>query len=261
MIKFNFPFHLVRARPWPFLGSVGVIFSMLGGLKVFQGVSFDLLIWGNLFLVLVITQWWRDVVREATYLGDHSKGVTKGLRIGMILFILSELIFFVSFFWAYFHLFLSPGIEVGGYWPPQIITVFDPYNIPLLNTLILLSSGVSITWCHHCIIVGSRSSGLVRIFLTILLGVTFRYFQYLEYRDSFFRIRDSAYGSIFFLATGFHGFHVLVGTIFIIVNYLRLVWGQFSNYHHFGFEAASWYWHFVDVVWLFLYIFVYWISY
>nr|AHA52480.1 cytochrome c oxidase subunit III [Capitonius sp. QL-2013] len=260
MLKFNYPFHLVTVSPWPLLVSLGVMLSMLGILEWFIEFSVSLMFMSNMYLMIVVFQWWRDVVRESTFQGMHTIKVCEGLYMGMILFILSELMFFVSFFWTYFNMYLSLSIELGLN-SSYNLEVFNPYNIPLLNTMILLSSGVSITWCHYSILNEKYDMSLDGIKITILLGMIFSFFQFLEYKESYFSINDSIYGSIFFVATGFHGIHVLVGTMFIFINFIRLKNNHFSFVHHFGFEAASWYWHFVDIVWLFLYIFIYWLSY
>lgn len=261
MRKFYHPYHLVRERPWPLIRSFSVFFIIIGVINWLR-INFNyLLILNFILLFFVIFQWWRDVVRERTLQGNHTLKVLRGLQMGIILFIVSEIIFFLSFFWAYFHLFLSPRVEVGSYWPPIKIIVFNPYNVPLLNTLILLRSGVRITWGHYIILRKKYNESNFRILLTVILGILFTFFQYLEYRESYFSISDSSYGRIFFIATGFHGIHVLIGTVFIFISLNRINKIHFSEFHHFGFEAASWYWHFVDVVWLFLYIFIYWFTY
>lgn len=174
---------------------------------------------------------------------------------------LRNFFFFLSFFWAFFHNFLSPRIEIGRNWPPKILKIFNPYNIPLLNTIILLRSGITITWSHYIILIEKFNKIKNSLITTILLGIYFSLLQYIEYTESLFNISDSIYGRIFFLITGFHGIHVIIGTIFIISTFLRLTKSHFSKLHHFGFEASSWYWHFVDVIWLFVYIFLYWIRY
>jgi len=177
---------------------------------------------------------------------------------GMLLFIVSEIMFFFAFFWAFFHSSLNPSIVLGGVFPPAYLTILDPWKIPLLNTVILLTSGASITYAHHSIVLGDKMSSLKGLFITILLAVIFTSLQVYEYLNSPFSISDSVYGSTFYLTTGFHGFHVFVGTCFIAFCTLRLYKNHFTCEHHFGFEASAWYWHFVDVVWLFLFIAVYW---
>lgn len=261
MIKFNHPYHLVRLRPWPLLNSFCLLIFIFSSLKFIHDFNIILLLIFFILLILINFQWWRDVIREGTFQGVHTFNVIKILRLGIIIFILSELIFFLSFFWCYFHINLSPRVEIGRIWPPNFIIVFNPFNIPLLNTIILLSSGVSITLCHHRILNKKLFMSNLRILITLILGIIFTFFQYIEYKESYFSISDSVYGSIFFIATGFHGIHVIIGTLFIIISYLRLLYRHYSMNHHLGFEASSWYWHFVDVVWLFLYIFIYWLSF
>lgn len=261
MMKFNHPYHLVSLSPWPLINSLCLFIFIVGSLKWIHDYSLDLLLLSTLVLLFILYQWWRDVIREGSFQGVHTLNVIKILRLGILLFILSELIFFVSFFWCYFHISLSPSVEIGRIWPPDNFNVFNPFNIPLLNTIILLSSGVSITLCHHRILNRNYFLSKISIIITILLGVLFTFFQYIEYMESYFTISDSVYGSIFFVATGFHGIHVIIGTLFILVSIKRLLSNHYSIFHHLGFEASSWYWHFVDVVWLFLYIFIYWLSY
>lgn len=252
------PYHLVNESPWP-LVRTGASFITVGGLlKLFYKRNPDLLLLGLTALILTSSQWWWNVTLEATYQGLHSSPVALGMRWGITLFILSEVFFFLSFFWAFFHARLSPRESLGASWPPQGISPFNCFKVPLLNTLILLSSGVSVTWAHHSIIQKNLSQVNQGLTITVLLGAYFSAIQGYEYYEAPFRIADRSYGSSFFLATGFHGLHVLVGTLFLITMLARSHSFNFSNEHHFGFEAASWYWHFVDVVWLFLYVSVYW---
>lgn len=201
--------------------------------------------------------WWRDVIREGTYEGHHTFAVQRGLRYGVLLFILSEVLFFAAFFWAFFHSSLSPTVDIGAVWPPKGIEVLDPWSIPFLNTLILLSSGGSVTWAHHAIVAGNRFQGLLAFYITILLAAIFTILQGYEYMEAPFTISDGIYGSTFYMATGFHGFHVLIGTLFLGVMWCRYAFAHYGAYHHFGFEAAAWYWHMVDVIWLFLFVSVY----
>nr|YP_010946341.1 cytochrome c oxidase subunit III [Anaplectoidea varia]WGO57059.1 cytochrome c oxidase subunit III [Anaplectoidea varia] len=256
--KMNHPYHLVEQSPWPLTGALGSMIMMIGIIKWFHQFNNNLMFLGMIILLLTMIQWWRDIIREGTYQGLHTKFVTKGLRWGMILFIVSEIFFFISFFWAFFHSSLSPTIEIGSIWPPIGIMPFNPIQIPLLNTTILLSSGVTVTWAHHSLLENNFNQALQALFFTILLGIYFTILQAYEYIEAPFTIADSIYGSTFFMATGFHGIHVIIGTTFLLTCFLRHYHLHFSSYHHFGFEAAAWYWHFVDVVWLFLYISVYW---
>lgn len=256
--NFNHPFHLVDYSPWPLTGAIGTIVLVRGIVKWFHNFNINLLILGYFIVILTIYQWWRDICREGTYQGKHTILVTKGLRWGIILFIVSEIFFFVSFFWAFFHSSLAPNIEIGAMWPPTDIIPFNPFQIPLLNTIILIRSGVSITWAHHAIIENNNSQITQGLFITIILGIYFTILQAYEYLEAPFTIADRIYGSTFFIATGFHGLHVIIGTTFLLICLIRHLNNHFSSNHHFGFEAAAWYWHFVDVVWLFLYISIYW---
>nr|YP_003734710.1 cytochrome c oxidase subunit III [Cotesia vestalis]ACH71094.1 cytochrome c oxidase subunit III [Cotesia vestalis] len=261
MMKFNHPYHLVTLSPWPLMMSLSLMIMMSSLLMLFNNLNLIMFFFSLMLMLMNMYQWWRDIVRESTIQGFHTSIVIKGLQNGMILFILSEIMFFVSFFWCYFHMYLSPSIDIGMIWYPMNLIVFNPYNIPLLNTLILLSSGITITYCHYSIMESNFKKSFFSLFMTVLLGLIFSYFQYLEYNESFFSINDSVYGSIFFMLTGFHGFHVIVGTIFNLVMLIRFMKKHMSLYHFFGFEASSWYWHFVDLVWLFLYLFIYWLIY
>nr|YP_009054388.1 cytochrome c oxidase subunit III [Brontostoma colossus]AIJ02996.1 cytochrome c oxidase subunit 3 [Brontostoma colossus] len=254
----NHPFHLVDYSPWPLTGSIGALTMMTGMISWLHQNNMNLCLLGSTITLLTMIQWWRDIVREGTYQGKHTFIVMKGLKLGMILFIVSEVFFFVSFFWAFFHSSLSPTTEIGMTWPPKNIMTFNPMHIPLLNTIILISSGVTVTWAHHSMMKGIHNQTTQALLLTVILGVYFSILQGYEYKESSFTISDSVYGSCFFMATGFHGIHVMIGTLFLIVCLLRHISCHFSKTHHFGFEAAAWYWHFVDIVWLFLYISIYW---
>lgn len=252
------PFHLVEFRPWPLLGSLRALYITEGIASWFHTKSLNSLIIGFILIILIIYNWWRDVSREASFQGFHTSYVIGGLRWGIILFITSEILFFFAFFWAFFHRSLAPNIEIGCVWPPLGIYPINPFSIPLLNTSILLGSGVSITWAHHRLMQGNKSQTSQGLLLTIILGIYFTILQASEYVEAPFTIADSVYGRTFFVATGFHGLHVLIGTSFLIVCLLRNLNNQYSAHHHFGFEARAWYWHFVDVVWIFLYLSLYW---
>nr|ARH54161.1 cytochrome c oxidase subunit 3 [Calvia decemguttata] len=254
----NHPFHLVDYSPWPILGAFSAMTTLMGMIKWFHFYNSNLFLLSNIVLMMIMIQWWRDVIRESTFQGHHTFMVSMGLRWGMILFITSEIFFFVSFFWSFYHSSLSPSIEIGMMWPPNNIIPFNPSNIPLLNTLILLSSGLSITWSHHSMMENNLNQALQSLMITIILGIYFTFMQAIEYWEAPFSIADSVYGSSFFMATGFHGLHVIIGTTFLMICLMRLNLNHFSTMHHFGFEAAAWYWHFVDVVWLFLYLSIYW---
>jgi heme/copper-type cytochrome/quinol oxidase subunit 3 len=253
-------FHLVDPSPWPLITATAAFSLTMSGVQYMHGYSGGgwILLMSFIAINLSAGVWWRDVVREATYQGHHTSIVQIGIRYGMLLFILSEVMFFLAFFWAFFHSSLAPSIDIGAIWPPKGIAVFNPWEIPFLNTLILLCSGVTVTWAHHAIVAGDREGAILGLIFTVTLGAIFTGFQVLEYSEAAFCISDGVYGSTFFLATGFHGFHVLVGSIFLLVCLYRQINYHFNKHHHFGFEAAAWYWHFVDVVWLFLFTVIYW---
>nr|WCS40528.1 cytochrome c oxidase subunit III [Gilpinia sp.] len=257
---YNHPFHLVNCSPWPLLGSLSTMIMLIGSIKWFNMKSSDLMTLGMMINLMIMIQWWRDIIRESTFQGFHTSIVLNGMKLGMMLFIISEIFFFLSFFWAFFHSSLSPSIEIGSIWPPKNIITFNPYHIPLLNTIILVSSGATVTWTHHSLMNNSKNESLKSLMLTIMLGIIFSMFQWFEYNEAPFTMTDSIYGSTFYISTGFHGIHVLIGTTFLLINFLRIYFNHYSKFHHFGFEAAAWYWHFVDVVWLFLYISIYWWS-
>ena len=253
-------FHLVDPSPWPLIASLGA-FMLTTGLVLYMHRmigGWGLLVNGFLIIIYVMFVWWRDIVREATYEEQHTFVVQRGLRLGMVLFIVSEVMFFFAFFWAFFHSSLAPVHNIGGTWPPKSVLVMDTYTIPLTNTVLLLSSGATVTWSHHAIILQAKRQTIISLLFTLILAILFTYFQGLEYVSAPFNISDSVYGSCFYMATGFHGFHVFVGTIALMISLVRIVFNHFTNTHHFGFESAIWYWHFVDVVWLFLFINVYW---
>nr|UJG45246.1 cytochrome c oxidase subunit III [Lepidostoma hirtum] len=256
----NHPFHLVNYSPWPLTGALSTLTLMAGLIYWFYNFNLILCSLGLIITLLTMYQWWRDISREGTYQGYHTYKVTLGLRWGMILFIVSEIFFFIAFFWAFFHNNLTPSILIGSNWPPTAIHPFNPFQIPLLNTIILLTSGITVTWAHMSILENNFSQTTFSLTLTVMLGIYFTMLQAYEYMEASFTIADSIYGTSFFLATGFHGFHVIVGTTFLLVCLLRHLKNSFSSEHHFGLEAAAWYWHFVDVVWLFLYTVMYWWS-
>ena len=253
------PFHLVDPSPWPLVASTAAFGATSGGVLQMHGYTGggSFLTFSLLFLVTSMFIWWRDIIREGTFEGQHTSIVQLGLRFGVILFIVSEVMFFLAFFWAFFWASLAPVPEIGSVWPPQGIEVLSPWEVPFLNTLILLSSGASVTWAHHAIICGNRHETINAMILTIALAILFTALQGFEYVNATFSISDSIYGATFYMATGFHGLHVLIGTMALAVMLVRIVLYHFTKQHHFGFEAAAMYWHFVDVVWLFLFISVY----
>jgi cytochrome c oxidase subunit 3 len=258
------PYHLVDPSPWPLMGALGGGLTMLGIVFAAHYGSYITLVIGAAVVLLTMFLWWRDVIKESRTPGLHTAIVQIGLRYGMTLFIASEVMFFVAFFWAYFNFALFPENVSGAttpMWPPEGIKTFDPWHLPFLNTMILLLSGTTITWAHHALLQNDRKSLITGLGLTILLGLSFTTFQVLEYSHAPFHFSGGGiYPSIFFLATGFHGFHVIVGTCFLIVCWFRARAGHFTPQRHFGFEAAAWYWHFVDVVWLFLFVCIYWLG-
>jgi cytochrome c oxidase subunit 3 len=261
-LKTTHSYHLVDPSPWPLVAALGA-FMLTSGLALYMHKfvgGWQLLVTGFTLIIYTMYTWWRDVIREATFEDSHTIVVQKGLRLGMVLFIVSEIMFFFAFFWAFFHSSIAPVYSIGGVWPPKAIITVNTYTLPLTNTFLLLTSGATVTWAHHALIVRAKKHALIALILTIIFAVVFTLVQGIEYVNAPFNISDGVYGSCFYMATGFHGFHVLIGTIALFVSFVRIVLNHFTNKHHFGFEAAIWYWHFVDVVWLFLFINVYWWS-
>ena len=269
--KPNHDYHLVDPSPWPLLGSVSAFVAAVGAVAWMKsmpifGIQMAAYVFGAGMLGVLYTMagWWIDVVREAES-GFHTRVVQIHHRYGMILFIASEIMFFVAWFWAFFDASLFYNevgqyarVEAtGGIWPPKGLEVFDPWHLPLLNTIILLTSGTTVTWAHHALLTGDREGVKKGLIFTIILGALFSFVQVYEYMHAPFAFKNSIYGATFFMATGFHGFHVFVGTIFLGVCLLRVYKGQFTPKQHLGFEFAAWYWHFVDVVWLFLFVAIY----
>ena len=253
-------FHLVDPSPWPLISAFSAFTLTFGGVLYMHGYFGGNFLWrfGFFMVLYMMFCWWRDIIREGTLEGQHTQTVQNGLKMGVILFIISEIMFFFAFFWAFFHSSFNPSIAIGGVWPPAFLTILNPWKVPLLNTIILLSSGASVTWAHHAIVWGNKKEALLALQVTILLAIFFTALQALEYVTAPFSISDGIYGSTFYMATGFHGFHVFIGTCFLAICLLRLSFDHFTQTHHFGFEAAAWYWHFVDVVWLFLFVTIYW---
>lgn len=287
-------YHLVNPSPWPFVGSVGALITAIGAVVLMRGLTTEQgnFLWsqgqwplftiGALMLVVTAIGWWGDVIKESRA-GDHTPVVDIGLRYGMILFIASEVMFFVAWFWVFFELAIFHEHRAGwivptwdeataqawANWPPPHVETFDPFHLPLINTLILLLSGTTVTWAHHALQTGDRKGARNGLLLTVILGALFTWVQFgVEYPEAGFAFGNqgdvttaNVYGASFFMATGFHGAHVIIGTIFLAVCLLRLLAGHFTPQKHFGLEAAAWYWHFVDVVWLFLFTFVYVVPY
>ncbi|MGF1611478.1 MAG: cytochrome c oxidase subunit 3 [Kiloniellales bacterium] len=252
------PYHLVDPSPWPLIGAIAAGLLAVGTVLFMHDVTVWLMPIGGALVLLTMYLWWRDVIREAVHEGHHTPVVQLGLRYGMLLFIASEVMFFAAFFWAFFDASLFPKEATGYQWPPVGIEPFHPFDLPFLNTLILLLSGCTVTWAHHALQEGDQTNTVRGLVVTVLLGLLFTTVQAYEYSHAAFGFREGIYPSTFFMATGFHGFHVIIGTCFLIVCLFRAMKGHFKPDHHFGFEAAAWYWHFVDVVWLFLFVCVYW---
>ncbi len=280
-------YHLVDPSPWPVLASLALFTMAIGAVVLMKGFAAEgtamyavlgkghpwVLLVGTVILTWVLFGWWGDVIKESRA-GDHTPVVQIGLRYGMILFIASEVMFFVAWFWGFFEFAIFHDARVGGTWdvvnplfneqlskfkdwPPAGVETFDPFHLPLMNTLILLLSGTTVTWAHHALQHNDRNGAALGLTLTVLLGMLFSTLQFYEYSIAGFTYDGTLYGSAFFMATGFHGAHVIIGTLFLIVCLLRLLTGGLRPEKHIGFEAAAWYWHFVDVVWLFLFAFVY----
>jgi cytochrome c oxidase subunit 3 len=254
------PYHLVDPSPWPIAISFVLLiltlvtaFTMHGYIKEVNAIFFGLIL-----LTATMALWLRDVVTEGTFLGHHTSHVKKGLSIGFVLFIISEAFFFLSIFWAFFHSSLSPTVDIGLSWPPYGMEAIKPFDLPLTNTILLLSSGATLTYSHHSLINKQLLSSEIGLILTIVLALIFTFCQGVEYYYAPFTLADSVFGSVFFFGTGFHGVHVIVGTIMLVISLIRMYNYHFTTDHHVGFESAILYWHFVDVVWLLLYVAVYW---
>ena len=267
----NHDYHILNPSPWPLIGAFSAFMMAFGAVFWMKGLTIGTLAVGpyifgagTLGVLYTMLSWWRDVTHEANT-GDHTRVVQLHHRYGMIMFIASEVMFFAAWFWAYFEaaLYTNDPIQAGrvaftgGTWPPKGIEAFDPWHLPLLNTLLLLTSGTTITWAHHALLHGDRKGLRYGLWLTIILGVLFTACQAYEYSHAHFGFAGSIYSSTFFMATGFHGAHVIIGTIFLSICLYRVYLGQMTSKQHLGFEFAAWYWHFVDVVWLFLFASIY----
>ena len=239
--------HLVDPSPWPLvtaLGAFAITFSLVLIMHSYK-YGDQLIICGFLILLYSIYMWWRDIIREATLEEQHTFSVQRSLRLGMLLFIVSEIMFFFAFFWAFFHSSLSPTYNIGAIWPPEAIEIISSSGIPLTNTFFLLSSGITVTWAHHAIISRAKKHAIIALLWTLILAILFTGLQVFEYLEAPFTMADSVYGSCFYITTGFHGFHVIIGTCFLFVSFIRILFNHLTNSHHFGFEAGAWYWHFV----------------
>lgn len=274
----NHDYHLVDPSPWPIIGSASACLMFVGLVLFMHNTQFANINVGHIllplgFILVLFTMfvWWRDVIKEGINGKHHTKIVQYGLRIGMALFILSEIMFFFAFFWAFFKYAVHPvdvikngtsffedGVQiVKGVWPPVGIKTFDPWDLPFINTLVLLLSGTTVTWAHYGLMNNDRKALINGLILTVILGISFTCLQILEYHHASFGFKDGIYSSVFYMSTGFHGAHVLIGTIFLLICLIRASKGQMDADNHLGFEFAAWYWHFVDVVWIFLFAFVY----
>jgi cytochrome c oxidase subunit 3 len=256
--KKTHPYHLVEPSPWPFVGSVAAFLCALGLILYIHDFGLPVLLIGLASVLFTMYGWWKDVIKESTSDDIYTPPVQHGLRMGMVFFIASEVMFFVAFFWAFFNASLFPPEVIGGVWPPKGLEVIDPFDFPYLNTLILLLSGTAITWAHQSLMDKDNKAVIQGLGITIILGTIFTCVQAYEYVHATFAFKDNIYTSTFYMATGFHGSHVIIGTLFLIVCWFRARQGEFTPKGHIGFEAAAWYWHFVDVVWLFLFVCIYW---
>uniref|UniRef100_UPI003D567CBC cytochrome c oxidase subunit III n=1 Tax=Geniotrigona thoracica TaxID=395500 RepID=UPI003D567CBC len=256
-MKKNFPYFILKNSPWPIIVSFNLM-NFLISIIIWINTK-NLFIVSLMFLNLCLTKimWNRDIIRESTFMGNHTFTIKNMIKFSMIMFIVSELFFFISFFWTFFHSSISPSIEINMIWPPKMIKVFNYFEIPLLNTFTLITSGFLVTLSHLYMIKNMMNKSLLMLLFTIIMGFYFSIIQLIEYNNSFFCFNDSIYGSIFFLSTGFHGIHVLIGTLMLLISLIRMKMMHFSIIHSINYELSLWYWHFVDMIWLFLYFFYY----
>ncbi len=270
----NHPYHIIELSPYPILMSISMLVLAFGLILTLHDIphASRLLGVGIMSMLACFFFWWRKVIREGLVEHEHTTAVQKGLRLGMALFILSEVMFFFAFFFSYFSSFfhaiwfdsvvydfdalINTAKDLP--WPPEGVKTFDPFDLPFLNTLILLLSGTTVTWAHHALLHNDRKGVIRGLACTVFLGVLFTCCQAFEYSHAAFSLDTNNYSSNFFMATGFHGAHVLIGTTFLAICLVRAIRGTLSPEGHLGFEFAAWYWHFVDVVWLFLFVNIYW---
>nr|AKM70136.1 cytochrome oxidase subunit III [Greenidea kuwanai] len=258
MMKYNQPYFILNLSPWPILMSINIFNSMMSNIMMLN-FKFNYFMMSNLMIMILISMlWWRDIIRESTYQGNHNFYIMNIIKFSMILFIISEMFLFISFFWNFLHNSLAPSIELGLNWPPKNIKFFNPMLIPLLNTIILLTSSFTVTLTHFFLLNNNKKNSIMFMNLTIILSIYFLILQMIEYKEATFTFSDSIFGSSFYMATGFHGMHVLIGTIFLMLNLMRMKNFHISFIHHISFELAAWYWHFIDIIWLFLYMTFYW---
>lgn len=251
------PFHLVSISPWPPLTSLTMLLSAVFLIQFLYGYP---LVWplaSLCLLIFILFCWALNIVYEATYQGAHTVRVRHSLTLGWLLFLASEVMFFSSFFWAYFHFGLSPDVRLGSTWPPTALTPISPQSLPLLNTCLLLTSSATVTWSHASLISSYYYKRSYALAATLFLALGFLCCQCIEYYCAPFTIADSCYGSIFYIGTGFHGFHVLLGSLLLLVSHFRLNVLHFTSRRHLGFLFRIWYWHFVDVIWLLLFLVFY----
>nr|YP_009307196.1 cytochrome c oxidase subunit III [Aphis craccivora]AOR53737.1 cytochrome c oxidase subunit III [Aphis craccivora] len=258
MMKMNQPYFILNLSPWPILMALNTFNLMISNIMILNFKFNSISLINFLMIIFISMLWWRDVIRESTFQGNHNFFIMNLIKFSMILFIISEMFLFISFFWNFLHNSLAPSIELGLNWPPKNITFFNPLLIPLLNTIILLTSSFTVTLTHFYLLNNSKKKTIIFMNLTIILSMYFLILQALEYNQATFTFSDSIFGSSFYMATGFHGLHVIIGTIFLMINLLRMLKLHFSFIHHISFELAAWYWHFIDIIWLFLYMTFYW---
>lgn len=254
----NQPYFILNLRPWPILISFNTFNLIISNIIILNFNINKFFIWNLILIIIIALTWWRDVIRESTFIGNHNFNIINLIKFRIILFIISEIFLFISFFWNFLHNSLAPSIELGLNWPPKNIEFFNPLLIPILNTIILLTSRFTVTLAHFYLLNNNKRKTINFINLTIILSIYFLILQIIEYKQATFTFSDSVFGSSFYIATGFHGLHVIIGTLFLIINLIRIHNLHISFIHHISFELAAWYWHFVDIIWLFLYITFYW---
>nr|YP_010048402.1 cytochrome c oxidase subunit III [Mollitrichosiphum tenuicorpus]QPK76755.1 cytochrome c oxidase subunit III [Mollitrichosiphum tenuicorpus] len=258
MLKFNQPYFILDLSPWPIMMSINIFNLMMSNIMMLNFKFNYLMLMNFLIMMMIFIMWWRDIIRESTFQGKHNFYIMNIIKFSMILFIISEMFLFISFFWNFLHNSLAPSIELGLNWPPKNIKFFNPILIPLLNTIILLTSSFTVTLTHFFLLNNKKKKSIKFMNLTIILSIYFLILQMIEYKEAMFTFSDSIFGSSFYMATGFHGMHVLIGTIFLLLNLMRMLKSHLSFIHHISFELAAWYWHFIDIIWLFLYMTFYW---
>nr|AKM70228.1 cytochrome oxidase subunit III [Anoecia fulviabdominalis] len=258
MKKINQPYFILSLSPWPILMSINTFNFMISNIMLMNFMLNKIFTLNIILMLMIAMIWWRDIIRESTFQGNHNFFIMNLIKFSMILFIIFEMFLFISFFWNFLHNSLAPSIELGLNWPPKNIKFFNPTLIPLLNTIILLTSSFTVTLFHFYLLNNNKKKTVKLMIYTIILSMYFIILQGIEYKQATFTFSDSIFGSSFFMATGFHGLHVIIGTIFLILNLIRMTKLHISYIHHISFELAAWYWHFIDIIWLFLYMTFYW---